>query len=1034
LTRRHPLAAAVAFCIGLAFVTLIGGSWFLLQRTRQTALHAADSTLQNAALIVESAVNRQLLQVDGALVSLPALFSTVAKEGQDVNASSASRLLRGFNFQTFAFRDLILVRPDGHIWASARPNPWNGNFPVDQLNLSGTAPGGTALVGGPLRNPVTGDWVLLIVRQVSVPGVGLLDAVAEVPLPLVAVLFSAVGEIPGLRIALERRNGELLVSQPYNEMQIGKMQPNAISRIQANGVAFMVPADRIKTPTLGVARASLYPDVMVALTLDLKTATEDWVRDRNRMIAVVAVALVLLSGLALTLAAARRQRERADAERSRARAVLDSAIESMSDGFVMWDNEDRLVLCNQQYRHMYQISADFMHSGARFVDIVRGGARLGQYPEAADDVEAFVLATVAWHLENHGPLERELPNGRWALVTERRIPGGGSVGIRTDITDLKRAQSNLAAANERARHAMEEVQQQNVALRERDRALHIQNVLFDAALNNMSQGLLMTDRNQRLIVYNKRFLDLFAVDPSLFAPGLPTKDIFARMEHAAGLPAQMVENIHLKQRGLADARQSGSFVVSGEAGQSISVSQRPIADGGWIATYEDVSEQRRVEEHIRFAAHHDALTKLPNRVLFRIRLDEMISTLAHRDTGLALLYLDLDRFKHVNDTLGHPIGDALLEAAGRRLLSCLRSVDIVARLGGDEFAIAFESTDLPAAAEELGQRIISALAMPYNLAGHTVIVGASVGIALAGHGDMNADTLLKNADMALYQAKAKGRGICSLFEADMERQLLTRLAIEEDLRDALERQEFEMLYQPLWDLSSNRIAGFEALIRWNHPVRGTVSPAQFIQIAEETGLIHGIGEWALNRACADAMKMPSDVKVAVNLSAAQFDSGDIVGVVAAALDISGLPANRLELEITETTLLKNNESTLALLFRLHALGLRIALDDFGTGYSSLSYLRTFPFGKIKIDQSFVREMATRADCAAIVSSIVALANMLNITTTAEGIETIDQLQLIRATGCTEAQGFLFSVPRPLVEILEYFMESSSAVVEAWAAL
>jgi diguanylate cyclase (GGDEF)-like protein len=1033
MTRRHPLAAVVAFCICLAYATLIGGSWFLLERTRQTALHAADATLQNAALVVESVVNRQLLQVDGALVSLPALFSTVAGEGQEVNASSAGRLLRGFNFQTFAFRDIIMVLPDGHVWASARPNPWNGNFPVDLLNLSGKAPGGTAVVGGPLRNPVTGDWVLLIMRPVSVPGVGLLDAVAEVPLPLVTVLFSAVGEIPGLRIALERRNGELLVSQPYAETQIGKVSPSAISPIQANGVAFMVPSDRIKAPAIGVARASLYPDVMVALTLDLKTAMADWVRDRNRMIVVVAIALMLLSGLALTLAAARRQRERADAERGRARAVLESAIESMSDGFVMWDSKDQLVLCNQQYRHMYEISTEFIYPGARFEDIVRGGALLGQYPEVGEDIEAFVEATIAWHLQNHGPMERELPNGRWALVTERKIPDGGTVGIRTDITDIKRAQANLAAANERARHAMEEVQQQNVALRERDRALHIQNVLFDAALNNMSQGLLMTDRNQRLIVYNRRFLDLFAVDPSAFTPGLPTDDIFARLTSAGGLPAEMVDNIHIKQRGLADARQSGSFVVSGEEGQSIAVSQRPIADGGWIATYEDVSEQRRAEEHIRFAAHHDALTKLPNRVLFRTRLEEMISTLAHRDTGLALLYLDLDRFKHVNDTLGHPIGDALLEAAGRRLLGCLRSADIVARLGGDEFAIAFESTDLPNAAVLLGERIINALGVPYKLAGHTVIVGASIGIALAGGEGMNADTLLKNADMALYQAKAQGRGVCSLFEADMERQLLSRLAIEEDLRDALERQEFELLYQPLWDLDSNRIAGFEALIRWNHPVRGTVSPLQFIQIAEETGLIHAIGAWALNRACVDAMRLPDDIKVAVNLSAAQFDTGDIVEIVAAALDASALPANRLELEITETTLLKNNESTLALLFRLHALGLRIALDDFGTGYSSLSYLLTFPFGKIKIDQSFVREMATRADCAAIVSSIVTLANKLNITTTAEGIETIDQLELVRATGCTEAQGFLFSVPRPLLEILDYFMESSSPAVEAQGA-
>jgi diguanylate cyclase (GGDEF)-like protein len=1028
IMNQLSLNRTIAFCIVLVLLTLVGGSWFLLEHMRQTALKAADATLQNAALIVESVVNRQLLQVDGALVSLPALFATVAKEGQGVNAQSAGRLLSGLNFQTFAFRDLVIIDQGGGIWASARPNPWNGSFPVDILDLASHS-GGAARVAGPLRNPVTGDWVLLVVRPITVPSVGALNAIAEVPLPIMTSLFSAVGEIPDLRVSIERHDGQLLVSQPYDEIEVGKRQLAIIGQNQANGHAFILPRKLIRAPTLGVVRTTLYPDVIIVLTLNLKTAMADWRRDRNRMIVLVAIAVVLLSGLALTLGAARRLRKRADTERSKAQATLNSAIESMSDGFVMWDAEDRLVTCNQQFRHMYQVSADFIFPGATFRDIVRGGAYLGQYPQATGNIEAFVQETIEWHHHNQGPIERELPNGRWALITERPTSDGGSVGIRTDITDLKRALSSLAVANE-------EVQQQNVALRERDRALHIQNVLFDAALNNMSQGLLMIDRNQRLIVYNMRFLALFRIDPSSFSAGLLTNDIFAKMTAADGMPSDMLESLYLKQRGLADARQSGTFVVSGEPGLSIAISQRPIADGGWVATYEDVSEQRRAEEHIRFAAHHDALTKLPNRVLFRIRLDEMISNLAHRDTGLALLYLDLDRFKHVNDTLGHPIGDALLEAAGRRLLSCLREGDIVARLGGDEFAIAYVSPDLPAAAEELGQRIIVALSTPYKLAGHTVIVGASVGIALTGvgialtdGGPMDADTLLKNADMALYQAKARGRGVCSLFEADMERQLLSRLAIEEDLRDATDRDEFELLYQPLWDLNSNRIAGFEALIRWNHPVRGTVFPGQFIQIAEETGLIRSIGRWVLNKACADAMKLPDDIKVAINLSVAQFEAGDIVDIVSMALDSSGLPANRLELEITETTLLKNNETTLALLFRLHALGLRIALDDFGTGYSSLSYLRTFPFDKIKIDQSFVREMATRADCAAIVSSIVALANKLNITTTAEGIETVDQLDLIRETGCTEAQGYLFSVPRPLREVLDYFLESSNASAE-----
>jgi diguanylate cyclase (GGDEF)-like protein len=1029
MARRRFVRGAIAFGFGLVLLTLIGGSWLLLQRTQQTALRAADATLQNAALIVESVVNHQLLQVDGALVSLPALLATIARDGQAVDAQSAGRLLSGLNFQTFTFRDIIMLRPDGAVWASARPNPWNSNFSIDMPGRGSAARNGAAVVAGPIRNPTTGDWVLLVVRQVSVPGVGVMDAVAEVPLFLVTKLFSAVGAIPGLRVVLERRSGQLLVSQPYDEMQVGKQQRVAISKVHASGTVFMVPSDLIQVPTIGVARASLYGDVMIALTLDLNTAMADWVRDRDRMVASVSIAVVLVFALALTLNAALRQSERAEAERSRARATLDAAIESMSDGFVMWDRDDRLVTCNEQYRHMYRLSADFISPGAKFEDIIRGGIQRGQYPQATGDMEEFVRQLTAWHHHNEGPLERELPDHRWILITERSTPDGGIVGIRTDITDLKTALSKLEAANERAQQAVEETQLQNAALRERDRALHIQNVLFDAALNNMSQGLLMTDRNQRLIVHNNRFLDLFAIDPAAFSAGLATHDIFDRMQASGQFPVDVLENAYLKQRGLADAQQSGSFVMTSEQGRSIAISQRPIADGGWIATYEDVSEQRRAEEHIRFAAHHDALTSLPNRVLFRIRLDEMITSLTHPGAGLALLYVDLDRFKQVNDTLGHPMGDALLEAAGRRLMNCLRDTDIIARLGGDEFAIAHVSTDMPAAAEHLAQRVIDTLSAPYKLAGHTIIGGASIGIALTDTADMDADTLLKNADMALYQSKAKGRGSFSLFEADMETQLITRLAIEEDLRDALDRKEFELLYQPLYDLSNDRIAGFEALIRWHHPVRGTVSPLQFIHIAEETGLIHSIGAWVLNKACADAMKLPDDVRVAVNLSPAQFGTGDIVEIVAAALHASGLPANRLELEITETTLLDNNDNTIALLFRLHALGLRIALDDFGTGYSSLTYLRIFPFDKIKIDQSFVREMATRPDCAAIVNSVVALANKLNITTTAEGIETLDQLKLVRETGCTEAQGYLFSVPRPLQDILDFFAVSLVATAD-----
>jgi diguanylate cyclase (GGDEF)-like protein len=1020
MIKHHIFGTAIAICIGLALTTVIGGSYLFLQRTYQARLAAADMTLQNAALVVERVVNRHLLQVDSALVSLPDLFPIAAQDALDFDPASASRLLRTFNHETFNFRDILLVRRDGHIWASARPDTWQARIPLEVFRSLLAAPVDAAALAGPIRNPVTGDWDLLLMRPVSLPGVGAIHAVAEIPLSLVTVLFSAVPEIPGLRIALKRRDGRLIVSQPYDEMQIGARQAPAMSPGTPDGVPSLVPAGIFQAPTLTVARASLYPDLMIAVTLDLNIAMADWRRERDRLIAVMAVTVVLLSALTVTLIAERRARERAAADRNRARAVLDSAIEAMSEGFVMWDSENRLVLCNQRYRDIYAISADLLRSGALFEDIIRGGAELGQYPDVGDDIEAFVRTTAAWQLDNDGPMERRLPDGRWALVSERTIPGGGRVGIRTDITDLKLALADLEAANEKARQAKQEVELQNAALRDRDHALHIQNVLFDAALNNMSQGLLMIDGNGQVIVHNTRFLLLFGINATAITSPLLFDDLFARLKFSGRLTAEMIDNIYVQQRHLADTIQPATFVVTADNHLSISVSQQPIVGGGWVATYQDVSEQRRAEEHIRFAAHHDALTKLPNRMLFRTRLDEMTGVLEHRQTGLALLYLDLDRFKHVNDTLGHPVGDALLVAAGRRLLGCVRSSDMVARLGGDEFAVAYMSQDLPEAATQTAERIIKSLAEPYILGGHTAIVGVSIGIAFAFDAHTDADTLLKNADMALYHAKAEGRGICSLFEPLMEQELIARLAIEEDLRHAVDREEFLLLYQPLWDLRSDQIAGFEALIRWHHPIQGVVSPAQFIPVAEDTGLIRRIGAWVIEKACADAMLLPDHTSIAVNLSAAQLDSGDIVEVVAAALQSTELPAHRLELEITETALLKNNENTLAALARLHALGVRIALDDFGTGYSSLSHLRSFPFDKVKIDQSFVREMASRTDCAAIVSSIVDLATKLNIITTAEGIETVDQLDLVRTAGCTEAQGYLFSVPRSLQEWTEYF--------------
>ena len=427
---------------------------------------------------------------------------------------------------------------------------------------------------------------------------------------------------------------------------------------------------------------------------------------------------------------------------------------------------------------------------------------------------------------------------------------------------------------------------------------------------------------------------------------------------------------------------------------------------------------------IFFLAHHDALTGLPNRLMFHERLEDALAQ-GGRWGGIALLCLDLDRFKQVNDTLGHPAGDMLLKAVAGRLRGCVRDGDVVARLGGDEFAVLQCGAGPTEYASDLARRIVETLGAPYDLGGGRAVIGASVGIAVATSAPCSADLLLRSADLALYRAKADGRGSFCLFESSMDEQMRARQAIERDLREALARNEFTMFYQPVFHLRDQRVSGFEALLRWRHPDRGLVSPAEFIPLAEELGLIVPVGEWALVQACADAATWPNEIRVAVNLSPVQFHSPGLVAAVRRALQTSGLPAHRLELEITESALLQDSKAVLATLHELRALGLRTALDDFGTGYSSLSYLRSFPFDKLKIDQSFIREVTHRPDCRAIVRSVLDLSRELGMTTTAEGVETEDQLDQLFRDGCTEVQGFLFDRPRPAADIRHWFVPQAN---------
>ncbi len=437
---------------------------------------------------------------------------------------------------------------------------------------------------------------------------------------------------------------------------------------------------------------------------------------------------------------------------------------------------------------------------------------------------------------------------------------------------------------------------------------------------------------------------------------------------------------------------------------------------GYLVAVADITERRKAEARIAYMAHHDGLTNLANRELYQERLKQALESTRSANQRVTVLCLDLDLFKNVNDTLGHPVGDRLLRMVADRLRLEVRGNNLVARLGGDEFAVILASDVSPNETSDFAAGLIKSLSASYDIGGHEVVIGASIGIALSPGDGVTSEELMRNADLALYRAKEDGGGRHRFFEREMDRQAQKRRDMELDLRRAFANGEFELHYQRLVDIAADRISGFESLLRWRHPDKGMISPADFIPVAEEIGLIVALGEWVLREACNEAVKWPAAVKVAVNLSAVQFRSRNLVQVVISALAQSGLSPKRLELEITESIFLAETEANLATLHQLRELGVSISMDDFGTGYSSLSYLRSFPFDKIKIDRSFVKDLAQRSDCVAIVRAISGLGRSLNITTTAEGVETVDQLDWLRAEGCNEVQGFLFSPAKPASEV------------------
>jgi diguanylate cyclase (GGDEF)-like protein/PAS domain S-box-containing protein len=672
----------------------------------------------------------------------------------------------------------------------------------------------------------------------------------------------------------------------------------------------------------------------------------------------------------------RAEAEAAIAEARKSHERLREAIDILPQGIVFLDADGRYILWNKKYAEIYNRSSDLFEPGARLQDTIRIGVERGDYPEAIGREEEWIAERIEKLYHPGKSHEQTLGDGRVILIEERLTGDGGVIGLRVDITELKQREASFR-------------------------------LLFDS---NPVPMIVCALDDERILGVNDAAIEHYGYSRAEFEK-LTIRSVQAFESEPPWAGDRSSDE--LTARTWKHVRADGALIDLAIYSRHLVYNDQPAV----LLALMDITERKRAEARLAFMAQHDGLTGLPNRNFLRQQMDEILLHTRRSAEKVAVLVLGLDNFKAVNDTLGHAVGDKLLRGVTKRLRSTLREEDTLARLNSDEFAIMQSGMVRPEDAVLLARRLLEAVGEPYLLDGHSVVIGASIGIAMSpGDGD-ESEKLLKHADMALSRAKNDSRGTFSFFESGMDARAQSRRKIEIDLRDAIQGDVLRPYYQPLIDLATGRITGFEALVRWPHPERGMISPAEFIPVAEETGLINALGSLILHRACRDAVAWPDDIRVAVNLSPLQFRAGNLLSVVMEALKQSGLPARRLELEITETLLLEKSSQVQATLHALRALGVRISMDDFGTGYSSLSYLRSFPFDKIKIDQSFVRGLGANNDAQAIVRAIISLGAGLGVTITAEGVETEGELNCLRSEGCHEAQGFLFSHARPNAEIV-----------------
>jgi len=1019
LSSQRRRGLVIAACVSIATILAIYA--LILTLLHQNTLNDTQTNLLRQSLALSELTERTVQSVDLVLKSVVESIQPEISNGNLTEQSNYDH----YNFLKEKISGLPQIDALGIIDAQGRRLNLSRDWPSPKVDLSqreyfkalSANPKATSFISSPIEAYDTGTWVVIIAHPIlgndgTLRGV----AVAAIRLQYFADLFQSTSLGEGYAVALMRQDGTLLARYPMAGTIGMKAPVTSVARLANSRSAVsraISPVDH-QSRIAAAYRLKDYPLALIT-TQSEATAFAGW---RTTAITMGGLALILISSVIVgtcllarswgqqhrlnaarnELAEAEKSRLLAEAELNRQRDIaeqsvrFDAAVENMSQGLCMFDKENRLVVCNRLYAQLYMLPEDLLEPGTPHDQIVAYCSRKGILSgECGEPLAEQLNSTLRASAPNEQSTTiNQLVGGRLVRIVRKPMERGGWVATHEDITAQWRAEQELSETKQFLQSIIQNIPIAVVVKEVRTGKFLLVNRSFEAMID-VPQGKLI----------GKTVFDIYGVNYAK----LISKVDNATLENNSGVSYQEYE-VETPKRGIR-IQATSRIVIRDSQGDAKFL----------ITVIDDVTERRKSEQRIAFMAHHDALTGLANRATVTQKIEEAAARQRRWGTPFTVLLLDLDRFKQVNDTLGHSAGDALLREVATRLKASLRETDVLARLGGDEFAIVQSGeVDQRPAATRLAQRIIQIIAEPFSIEGHEFSIGTSIGIAVAPEQGTDPDALLKVADMALYRAKSAGRNGYRFFDPDMGAAAGERLALEHDLRRALQQNELELVYQPIVDAKTLKICAAEALLRWRHPTRGVIYPDKFIPLAEETGLIAQIGEWVLSTACTDAVSWPADVKVAVNLSPVQFRKTNLPEVVVSALTRSSLAPQRLELEMTETALIESAAECLPAFQRFKSLGIAIALDDFGTGYSSLSQLTMFPFDRIKIDKSFTQNLTKRADCAAIISATLTLANNLNIATTAEGVETAEQCRLLRLAGVTSLQGYLFKRPVPAAEI------------------